>query len=103
MSKFSGNPKVTFTLEERAAGVKRAAQELSGRQLHFPASFATGNSLSELDFAEGDSRVVARAKRAFRRDALHAMSTPAFIRKFGTNQSVRQIYDYGKIIFKNLA
>lgn len=85
-----------FTTDERTLSFEEIRQEIQGRLPKGPFEFADDLSFDDVKAEKTDVAVLARLKRAVKRDCRYATAGPPYIMAFGLSQSMRTVYDGSK-------
>lgn len=90
------------SIDERARSFEELRQEIQGRLPKGPFEFseAEGMTFSDVAAEASDPAVVARLKRAVRRDARYSSASGIYLRTFGYSQGLRSLYDGAKQIIE---
>jgi hypothetical protein len=87
-------------IDERVRSFEELKQEIQGRVPKGPFEFSADLTFSDIAVEDTDPAVVARFKRATKRDARYSSAGGVYIRAFGFSQSLRSLYDGGKQIIE---
>lgn len=83
---------------ERTRSFEEVRQEILGKLPKGPFEFSADLDFKDIKVEEGDRGVVARLKRAVKRDARYATAGHPYIVVYGLSQAMRTIYDGSKQI-----
>lgn len=89
--------------DDRQTGIDDVRQEIQGKLPKGAFEFSSDASLgfSDISVADGDPLVKKMFKLALKRDAAYASAGAVYLRAFGLNQAIREIYDGGRQLINN--